>query len=53
MFFQTVKDFSAQRSGLEILFLALTQIVVVVVVESVGFEIWILCKLLIRFWDTC
>ena len=34
MFFQKVKTFSAQRSGAEILFLALTQIVTVVAVGA-------------------
>ncbi|KAH7081063.1 major facilitator superfamily domain-containing protein [Paraphoma chrysanthemicola] len=34
MFFQAVKDFSAQRSGAETLFLALTQILAVVVVGA-------------------
>jgi len=34
MFFQTVKGFSAQRSGVEILFLTLTQILTVVVVGA-------------------
>jgi hypothetical protein len=34
MFFQAVKGFSAQRSGVEILFLALTQILVVVLVGA-------------------
>jgi hypothetical protein len=34
MFFQAVKSFSAQRSGAELLFLALTQILSVVVVGA-------------------
>ena len=34
MFFQTVKGFSAQRSGVEILFLTLTQILTVEVVGA-------------------
>jgi hypothetical protein len=34
MFFQTVKGLSVQRSGVEILFLTLTQILTVVVVGA-------------------